>query len=139
MPFKTNTTTAPLDTELPRRLGLDGLKAWWLLNRDAGASERLEIHIVELPVGFKHGLHRHPNAGEVVYVLDGDAFHLREEGEPIPQARGDLIYIPAGEWHGIANAGDQPLVLIGISDGVNVYDDGGYEDHPSVASAGASE
>lgn len=137
MPYATSTEAAPVDTETPRKLGFEGLKVWWLLNRDAGATQQIEFHVAELPPGFTHGLHRHPNAAEIVYVLEGEALHLSEDAEPVRQCKGDLFYIPAGEWHGLSNATDGTLVVIGISEGINHYEDAGYEDHPSVAAAGS--
>lgn len=135
MPYITNTQHTPADVETPRKLGIEGVKAWWMLNRGAGGSEKIEFHVVELAPGFTHDLHRHPNAGELVYVLEGEGLHLSEDKEPVRQRKGDLTYIPAGEWHGLANATEEPLVVIGISEGISHYEDAGYEDHPRVIAA----
>lgn len=46
-----------------------------------------------------HELHRHPDADEFFLVLEGGGEHLTEDG-PVRMGPGDLVYIPAGEWHG---------------------------------------
>lgn len=143
MPYITRRGHTPEDVELPRRLGITGVRAWWMLNREAvprsqGGPDAIELHVVELAPGFKHDLHRHPNAGEIVYVLEGEGYHLQEGKDPILTTKGDLTYIPAGEWHGLHNASDAPLVVIGITEGATHYEDAGYEDHPDVIAAQAA-
>jgi quercetin dioxygenase-like cupin family protein len=138
MPFITNQQLTPADVETPRKLGITGVKAWWMLNRETADPERIEFHVVELAPGFKHDLHRHPRAGELVYILEGEGLHLAEGVDPVLQVKGDLTYIPAGEWHGLANASEtEPLVVIGITEGATHYEDAGYEDHPTVVAAGS--
>jgi quercetin dioxygenase-like cupin family protein len=135
MPYITNQEHTPVDVETPRKLGLTGIRAWWMLNRDAGNPSDIELHVVELGPGFKHDLHRHPNAGELVYVLEGEGYHLQEGEEPVLVRKGDLSYIPANEWHGLHNASGEPLLVIGITEGATHYEDAGYEDHPRVIAA----
>jgi quercetin dioxygenase-like cupin family protein len=136
VPYITNQELTPVDVETPRKLGIEGIRAWWMLNRDAGGPEQIEFHVVELAPGFKHDLHRHPDAGEIVYVLEGEGLHLSENEDPVRQVKGDMTYIPAGEWHGLANPSeDEPLLVIGITEGATHYEDAGYEDHPRVVEA----
>lgn len=135
MPFITNQQLTPVDVETPRKLGITGVDCWWMLNRDAGQSQHLEFHVVELAPGFLHDLHRHPQAGEIVYMLEGEGDHLVEDGDPIRIRAGDLVYIPAGEWHGFRNSSDALVRMVGINEGVTHYMDSGYEDHPSVLAA----
>jgi quercetin dioxygenase-like cupin family protein len=139
MPYITNQDLTPVDVETPRKLGIEGVRAWWMLNRDAGGPEQIELHVVELAPGFVHDLHRHPNCGELVYVLEGEGLHLSEGAEPVRQVKGDLTYIPANEWHGLANASEtEPLLVIGITEGATHYEDAGYEDHPDVVARSAA-
>ncbi|MFI6931519.1 cupin domain-containing protein [Streptomyces sp. NPDC050287] len=46
-----------------------------------------------------HELHRH-DRDEFMYVMSGTAHALSEEGESALKP-GDLVYIPADEWHGL--------------------------------------
>lgn len=48
---------------------------------------------------------------EVMYVAAGSG-ELRTRGEPIAFRQGDAIFIPAGEWHSLANTGVGDLVSV---------------------------
>jgi quercetin dioxygenase-like cupin family protein len=58
-----------------------------------------------------HPLHRHPAAGQFICLLAGRGAHAAEDGE-VSLTAGDLVYIPAGEWHGFRSVGDEPAELI---------------------------
>ena len=64
-------------------------------------------------------------------MLEGEGDHLVEDGDPIRIRAGDLVYIPAGEWHGFRNSSDALVRMVGINEGVTHYMDSGYEDHPA--------
>lgn len=49
--------------------------------------------------------------GEVMYVAAGRG-ELRTEGETIPFAVGDALYIPAERWHWLVNTGTEELVSV---------------------------
>lgn len=80
-----------------------------------------------------HALHRHPSAEEFLFVLEGEAHHLTEDGE-LPMRAGDIALIPAGEWHGIWNSGDTPVQALFGYLGVSGRPAAGYE-LPATASA----
>lgn len=48
---------------------------------------------------------------EVMYVAAGRG-ELRTEEGTIPFSKGDAIFIPAGEWHWLANTGEDDLVSV---------------------------
>lgn len=50
-------------------------------------------------------------AEEVAYVVDGTG-ELRLDGETVPFARGDALFIPPGAWHAVANTGDEDVVMV---------------------------
>jgi putative monooxygenase len=50
-------------------------------------------------------------AEEFAYVVSGHG-ELRLDGEAIPFQAGDGLFIPAGVWHGVANTGDQDVVMV---------------------------
>lgn len=131
MAYVTSTRTVPVDTETPQTHKSTN-RVWWMLNRDAGETAQFQMLVSEFPPGCTHPLHRHAHAGEMVYVLEGEALHLSADQEPVRLQQGDAVYIPAGEWHGLSNAGEENLVVLALNDGVNHYRDAGYEEHPSV-------
>ena len=51
------------------------------------------IETVVLP-GHSHAWHVHENSDEVLYVLSGEGFATVGEGNRVPMARGDYVYIP---------------------------------------------
>ena len=50
-------------------------------------------------------------AEEVAYVLSGVG-ELRLEGEAVPFAGGQGLFIPAGVWHAVANTGAQDVAMV---------------------------
>lgn len=48
---------------------------------------------------------------EFAYVISGRG-ELRLDGEVVPFQAGDGLFIPAGVWHGVANTGDQDVVMV---------------------------
>jgi quercetin dioxygenase-like cupin family protein len=48
---------------------------------------------------------------EVAYVLAGSG-ELRLEGESVPFAAGEGLFIPPDTWHAVANTGDEDVVMV---------------------------
>jgi len=136
MELRSKTTTAE-DPTIAGRPGWEGLHVWWLIDRASAGSERLVFNTTTFPPQRWHELHRHPHADEVLYLLSGAGLHL-SEGEPVRQSAGDVIFIPAGEWHGFANDTDEETVVIAVFGGVGSYAEAGYEIHPGDEGDGAA-
>src|SRR3954465_7495207 len=69
---------------------------------------------VEAPPGAGPSLHRHPYP-EIAITKEGTATSLRgEEGEPGGVGAGEMVVIPAGQWHAFVNSGDGPLRQVDI-------------------------
>jgi quercetin dioxygenase-like cupin family protein len=83
----------------------------------------------ELPPGKVHLLHRHPNAEQIMYVLEGSCLAL-SEGESVRLNEGDAVFIAQGEWHGVRNDTDQPAVTLVFYAGAGTLEEAGYEEHP---------
>jgi quercetin dioxygenase-like cupin family protein len=106
-----------------------GLMVRNVINRDDTGARKVILLSSELPPGKVHLLHRHPNAEQIMYVLEGSCLAL-SEGEPVRLNEGDAVFIAQGEWHGIRNDTDQPTVTLVIYAGVGTLEDAGYEEHP---------
>jgi mannose-6-phosphate isomerase-like protein (cupin superfamily) len=90
----------------PRRR--EGLSVWRHAGRDLGSSA-ISLRIVELGPGAKARF-RSDASDEVLYVLDGaGAAEFGGGGERISADTG--LYIPAGTWLAVRNAGTRPLLL----------------------------
>jgi len=59
---------------------------------------------------FAADKHFHQDADELFWFLSGTCRVGSADGEVVV-ASGNIIYIPPGEWHIIANAGDEPLLM----------------------------
>ena len=79
----------------------------WRLAVDPAAGTELAVLLERCAVGDRIPLHRH-DVDEVVTILDGDAaYHL--DGDEQHVSGGDIVFIPAGIVHGMANAGDRAV------------------------------
>jgi len=104
-----------------------GTHTWWLVQRDTVGAEKLVVNRGELPPGTTHQLHRHPHAEQGLIVVAGRGLHLRAEGDPVPMEEGDVVHIPAGEWHGFTNPYDETVVIASVYGGVGSREEAGYE------------
>ena len=69
---------------------------------------------VEAPPGAGPTLHRHPYP-EVIVTQEGTAtFLLGADGEQHEVGAGEMVVIPAGQWHAFVNSGDGPLRQVDI-------------------------
>jgi quercetin dioxygenase-like cupin family protein len=132
MDLFSNRTTSE-DPTVAGRPGWEGLHVWWLVDRTTCGANGLVVNQTIFPPQKWHSLHRHPYAEEALYIVSGSGLHL-SEGEPVRQRAGDVVYIPAGEWHGFANDTDEPTTVLALFGGVGSYADAGYEEHSGDAS-----
>jgi quercetin dioxygenase-like cupin family protein len=79
-----------------------------------------------------HDLHRHPSGEEFLYLLSGSGLHIDQDGAEIPVQAGDITFVPANEWHGFRNSGDQKALAIFGYFGATSLTAAGYE-LPSTA------
>jgi quercetin dioxygenase-like cupin family protein len=107
----------------------EGLIVRNVINRDVAGARRIIVLTSEFPPGKVHLLHRHPNAEQIMYVLEGSCLAL-SEGEPVRLKEGDVVFISQGEWHGVRNDTDRPAVTLVIYAGAGSLEEAGYEEHP---------
>src|SRR5512132_914556 len=68
--------------------------------------------LVDAPPGGGPSLHKHPY-DEVLITQEGTAtFFLGDERREV--GPGQVVVVPAGQWHGFVNSGDGPLRQIDI-------------------------
>ena len=106
-----------------------GLMVRNVINRDDTGARKIILLSSELPPGKVHLLHRHPNAEQIMYVLEGSCLAL-SEGEPVRLNEGDAVFIAQGEWHGVRNDTDRAAVTLVIYAGAGTLEEAGYEEHP---------
>ena len=108
----------------------EGLIVKNIINRDDTGARKTILLSSEFPPGKVHLLHRHPNAEQIMYVLEGSCLAL-SEGEPVRLNRGDAMFITQGEWHGVRNDTDQTASTLVIYAGAGTLEEAGYEEHPT--------
>ena len=107
----------------------EGLIVRNVINRGDTGARKIILLSSEFPPGKVHLLHRHPNAEQIMYVLEGSCLAL-SEGEPLRLNEGDAVFIAQGEWHGVRNDTDQPAATLVIYAGAGTLEEAGYEEHP---------
>jgi quercetin dioxygenase-like cupin family protein len=107
----------------------EGLIVKTIINADDAGARGIILLSSELPPGKVHLLHRHPNAEQIMYVLEGSCLAL-SEGEPVRLNEGAAVFIAQGEWHGVRNDTDEPAVTLVIYSGAGTLEEAGYEEHP---------
>ena len=107
----------------------EGLIVRKVINKVDTGARRIILLSAELPPGKVHLLHRHPNAEQIMYVLEGSCLSL-SEGEPVRLNEGDAVFIAQREWHGVRNDTDQPAVTLVIYAGAGSLEEAGYEEQP---------
>ncbi len=87
-----------------------------LISEELCGSGDMTLGLGELDPGKVHGIHRHPHADEIYYVLKGVAKVILGDEEIVADP-GTAIYIPKGTNHGIVNQSDRPFVLLWVTKG----------------------
>lgn len=128
-PFKTNLKDIPLVAGLKRDDGWIDMQVQFLIDKKLTGSDNQLIGWTVLKPGAAHERHRHLHADEFWIVLKGQGVMYTDEGE-IPSSEGDVVFTPAGHWHGFKNNSDDDVVLVWGWSGVGSLEDSGYETHP---------
>lgn len=102
----------PIESQVRRDASADGERRtfgtvrWAVRGGDpAGAELTVDFATFEAHLGNEE--HTHPNAEEMVYVLEGEFEHTLGDQATVLRP-GDLIVVPRGAPHQIRNAGLEP-------------------------------
>ncbi len=112
---------------------IEGVVVKPLLNEGMGAEQYWLVHS-EFPPGSGHRPHRHPNRDQAIYVLSGSLLYTDSDGGTHRLGEGDVVHVPAGEWHALDNDGDESAFTLGLHGGTGSPQGGGYELRPDVPS-----
>ncbi len=69
---------------------------------------------VTMPAGSSLGFHEHFNESETYFFISGKGTFTDTNHNEIAVQAGDTTFTGSGEGHGIANAGDEPLVFMAL-------------------------
>jgi quercetin dioxygenase-like cupin family protein len=118
-----------VDAQVMTKSDQKGLIVRNVVNKDNTGGRKIILLSSEIPSGKVHLLHRHPNAEQIMYVLQGSCLAL-SEGEPVRLKEGDAVFIAQGEWHGVRNDTGRPTVTLVVYAGAGTLEEAGYEEHP---------
>jgi len=82
----------------------------WLITKEDGATH-FATRRFRIQPGGQIGLHHHEEEHHI-YVLNGQADFLDENGNKTLVNQDNVIYIPPNEKHGIVNTSNKPFVFI---------------------------
>jgi quercetin dioxygenase-like cupin family protein len=128
-PYRTNVRDVALEQGLREDEGWIDMRVQFLIDeRSAGTSE-LVLGRTVLPPGARHERHRHPNCDEFLLVIQGHGEIYTDNGRE-PAAEGDVVFTPAGHWHGFDNTSGEDVLLIWGWRGAGSLAAAGYELSP---------
>jgi mannose-6-phosphate isomerase-like protein (cupin superfamily) len=126
--FKIYPAKCESDSSLRREHGWHEMDVRWLVTKDTVGSTMTVVGLTRMPPGrkSKHAIHRHPNAEEWEFVIEGvglkhvgdDSFHLKA---------GELSFVPRNVYHGLENPSEtETLVTIWGYCGASSLEEAGY-------------
>lgn len=68
---------------------------------------------VTLEKGCSIGYHQHQGNSETYFILSGEGLY-NDNGKETTVHAGDTTFCGDGEWHGIENKGDMPLIFMAL-------------------------
>ena len=84
-----------------------------LINSTLG-TEKLDVHLNRLAPGGRAGKLHHHNSADNVYIVKRGEGTLTVEGKTYLIRENDVVYIPAGMKHSLANLSDGPFEIFEI-------------------------
>lgn len=106
--------------------GFTDMGVRWLATSDTVGSSKLVVATSTFSPSGQHEAHRHPHADEFFLVTEGGGHHQSPQG-PIRMDVGDLVLVPAGEWHGYRTAEETVTTSIYGYLGAGSLQQAGYE------------
>lgn len=129
-PQKIRVADVPPADEHREEDGWINMAVQWVITRARGGAEKTVFGITTFPPGSRHDIHRHPNAEEVEYLLEGEGI-ARIGDADIRMGPGDVVVARTGEAHGFWNTSEaENAVLIWCYGGAASLDEAGYEYQP---------
>lgn len=125
-PYRTRIEDVPLVEGLRADEGWIDMQVQFLVDERSAGTDELVVGRTVLPPGARHERHRHPNCDEFLVVLSGRGEIYTDEGEA-PSEAGDVVFAPAGHWHGFNNTSGEDVVLLWGWRGAGSLEQAGYE------------
>ncbi len=82
-----------------------------LLDEQSVGAKQFALLVNEFDPGLTSTAHKHDAEEHAFYVISGAGI-MSIEGEKIPVAPGDAVFVPPGKMHQISSTGDAPLKYV---------------------------
>jgi quercetin dioxygenase-like cupin family protein len=125
-PYRTRVADVPLEQGLREEEGWIDMQVQFLIDARSAGTDRLVVGRTVLRPGARHERHRHPRCDEFLVVMTGRGEIYTDEGRE-PAAAGDVVFTPAGHWHGFDNTSDDDVLLLWGWSGAGSLEQAGYE------------
>lgn len=125
-PMKVRVDSFAADGSLKAEDGWVDMNVKFLITKDSvGASETV-FGITIFPPGAKHDIHRHPNAEETEYIVEGNGI-ARVGDDDVEMGPGDIVFVKADDYHGFYNTSEtERAVMVWCYGGAASLDEAGY-------------
>jgi quercetin dioxygenase-like cupin family protein len=124
-PLKLPLADVPRDESLTEETGWANMAVQWIVTDKTVGAESHVVGITVFGPGAKHHPHRHPNAEEAQYLIQGSGL-ARVGDKDIVQNAGDTVFVPRNEWHGFENTSDGETIMIWTYGGAANLEQAGY-------------
>jgi quercetin dioxygenase-like cupin family protein len=125
-PMKVRVDSFAADGTLKAEDGWVDMNVKFLITKDSvGASETV-FGITIFPPGAKHDIHRHPNAEETEYIVEGNGI-ARVGDDDVEMGPGDIVFVKADDYHGFYNTSETDrAVMVWCYGGAASLEEAGY-------------
>jgi quercetin dioxygenase-like cupin family protein len=98
----------------------------FLITRETVGAERTVFGITIFPPGSMHDIHRHPNAEETEYIVEGHGV-ARVGGDDVAMGPGDVVFVRPNDDHGFHNTSStERAVMVWCYGGAASLEEAGY-------------
>ena len=125
-PMKVRVDSFAADGTLKAEDGWVDMNVKFLITKDSvGASETV-FGITIFPPGAMHDIHRHPNAEETEYIVEGHGI-ARVGDDDVEMGPGDIVFVKADDYHGFYNTSETDrAVMVWCYGGAASLEEAGY-------------
>jgi quercetin dioxygenase-like cupin family protein len=104
-PMKVHVESFAPDGSLKAADGWVDMNVKFLITRDSVGATQTVFGITIFPPGAKHDIHRHPNAEETEYIVEGHGV-ARVGDDDVEMGPGDIVFVQADDYHGFYNTSE---------------------------------
>ena len=101
-PMKVHVDSFAPDGSLRAEDGWVNMNVKFLITRDTVRAERTVFGVTIFPPGAMHDIHRHPNAEETEYIVEGHGV-ARVGDDDVAMGPGDVVFVKTNDDHGFHN------------------------------------